>query len=89
MKEHETSFHFPVFTQKHVRNVCHKVSVLDQISFWQYLGFNRNKGKCNFHCVVMSMAMSQFLKFMNFRKTRKSRYLEKEPQFFFQIKRIY
>ena len=24
IKEPETSFHYPAFSQKHVRNVCHK-----------------------------------------------------------------
>ena len=44
--------------------------------------------KCNFHYAVMSMMTSQILKFLNFRKTLKSRYLENETLFFLQIKKL-
>ena len=36
----------------------------------------------------MSMMTSQILKFLNFRKTQKSRYLENETLFFLQIKKL-
>ena len=53
-----------------------------------YLGFKRNKLKCNFHYVAMHMMTSQTLKFLNFTKTQKSRYLENETLFFLQIKKF-
>ena len=37
--------------------------------------------KCNFHYVAMLMMMSQILKFVDFAKTQKSRYLEKKTFF--------
>ena len=36
----------------------------------------------------MSMMTSQILKFLNFRKTQKSRYLENETLFSLQIKKL-
>ena len=36
--------------------------VIDQISFWLYLRFKRNKHKCNFHYVAMPMMTSHILK---------------------------
>ena len=46
---------------------------LDQISFYYYLGFKRNKQKRNFHYVAMPMMMSQILKSVDFTKTQKPR----------------
>ena len=37
------------------------------------LGFKKNKRKCNFHYAAMPMMTSQFLKFVDFTKTQKSR----------------
>ena len=62
--------------------------MLDQISFWQYLGFKKIKQKCNFGCAATSMTMSQFLNFVAFTKTQKTRRLEKETLFSVQIKKI-
>ena len=36
----------------------------------------------------MPMAMSEILKFVDFKKTQKSKYLENETLFFLQIKKI-
>ena len=47
--------------------------------------FKRNKQKCNFHFVAMPMMRSPILKFLNFAKARKSRYLENKTLFFLQI----
>ena len=47
--------------------------------------FKRNKQKCNFHFVAMPMMRSPILKFLNFTKARKSRYLENKALFFLQI----
>ena len=57
------------------------------ISILLYLGFKRNKYKCNFHYVAMSVMRSQILKTEDFTKTHKSRYLENES-FFLQLKKI-
>ena len=48
-------------------------------------GFKRNKNKCNFHYIAMSMVTSQILKSVDFTKIEKSRYLE-DKTFFLQIK---
>ena len=60
--------------------------VFDQY-FLQYLGFKRNKQKCNFHYVAMHM-MSQILKSVDFSKTQKSRNHENKALFFLQIKKL-
>ena len=52
------------------------------------LGFKRNRRKCNFHYAAMHMMTSQFLKFVDFTKTQKSRQLENETFFFLQIKKF-
>ena len=52
------------------------------------LGFKRNKHKCNFHYVAMTMMTLRILKFVDFAKTQKSRYLENETLLFLQIKKI-
>ena len=57
---------------------------LDQISFYYYLGFKRNKQKRNFHYVAMLMMMSQILKSVDFTKSQKSRYLDNEILFLTQ-----
>ena len=44
--------------------------------------------KCNFHYVAMLIMMSHVLKFVDFTITQKSRYLENETLFLFQIKKI-
>ena len=62
--------------------------IFDQVSFWQDLGFKRNKHKSNFHYAVMLMMRSQILKFVDFTKTQKSRYLENELLFFLQRKKF-
>ena len=51
------------------------------------MGFKRNKQKCNFHYIAMSMMTSQILNFFDFTKTHKSRYLENKT-FFLQIKKV-
>ena len=43
---------------------------------------------CNFHYAVVSMMMSQILKFVDFTKTQKSTYVENETLFFLRIKKI-
>ena len=75
LKEPGTSFQFPAFSQKHVRNVC----------LTQDLGFKRNKHKCNLHYAAILMMTSQILKSAGFTRTEKSRYLENETLFFLQI----
>ena len=42
---------------------------------------------CNFHYAVVSMMMSQILKFVDFTKTQKSTYVENETLFFLRIKK--
>ena len=59
----------------------------DQISFWQYLAFKRNKQNWNFQYRAMSIMTSQILKFVDFTKTQKSRYLENKT-FFLRIKKF-
>ena len=44
--------------------------------------------KCNFHYVAMPMMTSQILKFVDFTKAQKSRYLENEILFFLQVKKL-
>ena len=87
LKGPETSFHSPVLSQKYIRNVCH--TTYQQLGFkrFQYLGFKRNKDKCNFHYVAMSMMTSQILKSVHFTKIQKSRYFENET-LFFKLKKI-
>ena len=58
------------------------------ISFECLLAFKRNKQKCNFHYAAMSMTTSHILKFVDFTKTQKSRYLENETLFLFQIQKF-
>ena len=53
-----------------------------------YLGFKRNKHKCNLHYAVILMMTSQILKSAGFTKTQKSRYLENETLFFLKIKKL-
>ena len=43
---------------------------------------------CNFHYVAMPMVTSHNLKYVDFTKTQKSRYLKKETLFSLQIKKI-
>ena len=50
------------------------------------LRFKRNKQ--NFQYVAILMMASQILKFVDFRKTQKSRYLENETLFLLQIKKF-
>ena len=47
------------------------------------------KKKCNFHYAAMSMMTSQILKFADFTKTQRSRYLENEALFIVQIKKTH
>ena len=51
------------------------------------LRFKRNKQKSNFHYAATSMMTSQILKFVDFPKTQKSKYLKNETLFFLQIKK--
>ena len=88
IKRPGTSFQSPALGQTHVRNPCHTL-VFDQILFFLYLGFKRYKRKCNFHYVAIPMMTSLILKFEDFTKTRKSRYLHNETLFFLQIKKIH
>ena len=65
--------------------------VIQHINIWPnfiliVLGFKRNKHKCNFHYLAMPMVTSEILKSVDFKKTQKPRYLEKEALFFLQIK---
>ena len=84
-----TSFQSPTLSQKHVRNVLsYHTLVFDQISFWQYLRFKRNKHKCNLHYEAMPMMMSQILKSVDFTKTQTSRYLKNKKLFFLWIKKF-
>ena len=83
-----TSFQFPALSQKHVRNVCHTTH--------QYLTEFHSDGtqdskeisRTNFYYVAMLMVTSQILKFVDFTKTQKSRYLKNETLFLFQIKKF-
>ena len=43
---------------------------------------------CNFHYVAMLMMTSHILKFVDFTKTQKSRYLKNKTLFFLQIKKF-
>ena len=52
------------------------------------LRVQKNKQKCNYHYEAISMMMLQILKFLDFTKTQKRRYLENETLFFLQIKKI-
>ena len=52
------------------------------------LWIQKNKQKCNFHYAAMSMMTSQILKFVNFTKTQKPRYLKNETLFLLQIKKF-
>ena len=45
------------------------------------IGFKRNKHKCNFHYVAIPMMTPEILKSVDFTKTQKSKYLEKETFF--------
>ena len=83
-----TSFQSSALSQKHDRNVClYSKLVFDQISIWSYLGFKRNKRKCNFHYAAMLMMTSQIFKSAGLTKTQKSQNLENEALFFLQIKK--
>ena len=53
----------------------------------QHLEFQTYIHKRNFHYVAMPMMKSQILKFVDFTKTHKSRYLENEALFFLQKKK--
>ena len=72
-----------------------KMFVIQHISIWPnfilivyiYLGFKRSEHKFNFHHVAMPLMMSQILKFIDFTKTEKSRYLENKTSFL-QIKKF-
>ena len=44
---------------------------------------------CNFHYAAISMMTSQILKFVDFTKIQKYRYLENETLFLLQIKKIH
>ena len=44
--------------------------IFDQIWFWYYLRFKRNKQKCNFY--AGSMMKSQFCNFADFNKKHKN-----------------
>ena len=50
--------------------------------------YTRNKQKCNFQYAAMSMMTLQILKFVDFIKTQKSRYLENKTLFFLQLKKF-
>ena len=65
--------------------------LIRQTSIWPnfiliVLRIQQTKQKYNFHYAVMSMMMSQILKFVDFTKTQKSKYLENKTIFFLQIK---
>ena len=84
-----TSFQSSTISQKHVRNVYHTIHYyLTKFHFDSVQGFKRNKRKCNFHYVAMLMMTSRILKFVDFTKIQKSKYLENETLFFLQIKKI-
>ena len=86
-----SSFQSPALIQKHVRNVCHTAH--KYLTKFHFDGRKekeiRNKHKCNFHCVAMLMMASQILKSVDFTKTRKSPYIENEPLYFLQVKKIH
>ena len=63
-------------------------SFQSQVLVIRYKGFNRNKHKRNFHYAAMSMMTSWILKFVDFTKTQKSRYLKNEALFFLQINKF-
>ena len=50
------------------------------------MGFKGNKHKCKFRYVAVPMMTSEILKFVDFTKTQKSRYLKSE-KFFLQTKK--
>ena len=52
------------------------------------LRFKRNQLNCNFYYAAMPMMTSQKLNSVDFTKTKKPRYLEKETLFFLQLKKI-
>ena len=70
---------------QHLAKYMLEIFVIKYTSILQYLGFKRNKQKCNLHYVAMHMMTSQILKFVDFTKTQKSRYLENET--FLEIKK--
>ena len=81
-----TSFQSPALSQKQC--LSDSTLVFDQMSFWQYLEFKRNKHKYNSHYTAMPMVTSQILKFVDFTKTKRSGYLENETFFFLRIKKF-
>ena len=85
MKGSGISFQSPTLSQKHARNVCHTAH--QYLTKFQQLESNKNKDKCNFHYGAMPMMTSEILKYVNFTKTQKSRYLDKKTLFFLQIKK--
>ena len=63
--------------------------VFDQILLLYYLGFKRNKHTRKFYYVAIPMMMPEILKFVDFTKTQKSRYLlVNETLLFLQIKKF-
>ena len=76
IKGYRISFKSSVMSQK-----CYKMLQDTSISFLYYFRFERNKQKGNFHYAAMSMMTSQILKFVDFPKPRKTRYLEDESLF--------
>ena len=52
------------------------------------LRIQKNKLKYNFHYVAKSTMASQVLKFVDFTKTWKARYVENEALLFLQIKKF-
>ena len=64
IKRSGTSFQSPALSPKHVRNVIY-IGIYTGIYpslLWYYLGFKRNKHKCNFHYIAVAMMTSQILK---------------------------
>ena len=79
IKGPRTSFQSQALSQKHARHVCHTVHQhLKKFHF-------DSKHKCNFRDVAMPMMTSQILQSLDFTKTQKSRYLEKQTLLLLQI----
>ena len=87
-----TNFQCLALSQKHDINVCHTTNqYLTKFNFNRTKDskkeINKNKKKCNFHYVAMSMIASQILKFTSFTKTEKARCLKNKTLFFLEIKK--
>ena len=80
IKEPGTSFQL-----QHLAKNMLEMFIIQHTSIWPnfiLIGFKTNKHKCN----LQLMMTSQILKSAGFTETQKSRYLENETFFFFQIK---